>query len=114
MLTHRRQTAREVRRQVVLEVVCLQKAGLDHVVEGELADGDEDGPARRPVGAVEQLAEALLASHAQQAVDRVLVAGTERERGSKAYFVRRNGSPGATMQRRRSILLYSANTDGSS
>ena len=59
---------------VVLEAARLQQLLLDDVVEAELADGDEDGAARGPVGAVEQLAEALLAGHAQQPVDGVLVA----------------------------------------
>ena len=59
---------------VVLEAARLQQLLLDDVVEAELADGDEDGAARSPVGAVEELAEALLAGHAQQPVDGVLVA----------------------------------------
>ena len=67
---------------VVLEVARLEQLLLDHVVEAELADGDEHGSAGGPVGAVEQLAEALLAGHADHAVDGVLVA-EEREGGRK-------------------------------
>ena len=62
-----------MRCEVILKVWRLEHLCLDDVVEAELADGHEHGPARRPVGAVEQLAKALLAAHAHQAVDGVLV-----------------------------------------
>ena len=65
---------------IVLEAARLEQLLLDHVVEAELADGDEHGSAGGPVGAVEQLAEALLAGHADHAVDGVLVAGEKRGR----------------------------------
>ena len=61
--------------EVVGEVRRLEELGLDDVVEAELADGDEDGPGGRPVGAVEELPQALLLAHPVEAVDGVLVAG---------------------------------------
>ena len=59
---------------VILEAARRDQLLLDDVVEAELSDGDEHGAAGGPVGAVEQLAEALLAGHAHQTVDGVFVA----------------------------------------
>ena len=76
---HRRQAAEQVRLGVVLEVARPEQALLDDVVEGHLADGDEHAPADGPLRAVVQLAEALLAHHANQAVDHVIVTEGEDE-----------------------------------
>ena len=66
---------------VILEAARRDQLLLDHVVEAELPDGDEHGAAGGPVGAVEQLAEALLAGHAHQTVDGVLVAENRKKAG---------------------------------
>ena len=83
LLNYRCEAAGEVRGEIVLELSRLEQLGLDDVVEAELSDRDEDGPDAGPVRAVEQLLEALLASHASKAVDRVLVAGIRKRKGSK-------------------------------
>ena len=46
--------------RVVAEVPGGQELGLDDVVEAELTDGHQNSSAGGPVGAVEQLGEALL------------------------------------------------------
>ncbi len=85
--TYRAKAAEEVRRGVVGEVAAVQQEPLDGVVEAELAHSHEHGPARGPVGAAEQLAEALLAVHAKEAVDGVLVAAEEARFITTCWFL---------------------------
>ena len=109
---------------VVLEGARRYQLLLDDVVEAELSDGDEDGAAGGPVGPAEQLAEALLARHAQHAVQGVLVAGWKEKGGggSLEHFhkvntalparsfriIRENGKP----HRKHCLCKYLSATEG--
>ena len=65
--------------QIILEAARLQQLGLDDVIEAQLPDRDENGPAGGPVRAVEELLETFLPGDANEAVDRVLVTGMKNK-----------------------------------
>ena len=68
-----------MRDEVVFELAGFEQFGLDDVVEAQLTHGDEDGSGGSPIGAGKQLSDSFLATHANQAVNRVLVTEQDQQ-----------------------------------
>ena len=78
-LSYGRQRSDEVRDRIVREISRLDQRQFNLVVEGQLADGHQNGSAGRRGSPAEQPADALLPVHSHAAIDRVFIAARRKE-----------------------------------